>query len=331
MAKQGNQKLKIIYIMQILLQKTDEQHTITVQELIRELALHGISAERKSIYDDLENLRTFGLDICSTKTNTTNYFIANRDFELPELKLLVDSVQASQFITEKKTKALIKKLEQFCSMYEAQLLQREVYVANRVKHMNESIYLNVDKIHEGISENRKISFKYFEYALNKNRVYRRGGEPYCISPFALTWDNDNYYMIGYDAQAAMIKHYRVDRMEHIAVSKDAREGQEAFAKVDMAVYTKRAFGMYGGEVQHVDIAFSNHLVGVVMDRFGKDIPLLKMDDARFHILAPVIVSPQFYGWVFGLGKDAQILGPAEVREGMKAQLQSMAGLYAEKV
>jgi len=247
MPKSPKQKLKLLYLMQMLLERSDEEHPLSMEQIIHGLAANDILAERKSVYDDIESLRLYGLDIKLTKSKPGGYFLACRDFEVPELKLLVDSVQASQFITEKKTLQLIKKLENLCSVYEAQLMRRQVYVSGRIKHMNESIYYSVDAIHTGIARDKQISFKYFEYTTDKAKAYRHNGKRYQISPYALMWDNENYYMIGFDGEANMLKHYRVDRMESIALTEQDREGREAFAAHDMSVYTKRNFFMYGGE------------------------------------------------------------------------------------
>lgn len=327
MPKSPNQKQKLLYLMQMLTERSDEAHPLSMEQIVNGLAANDISAERKSVYDDIETLRLYGMDIKMTKSKPGGYFLANRDFELPELKLLVDSVQASQFITEKKTLQLIKKLEKLCSVYEAQLMRRQVYVSGRIKHMNESIYYGVDAIHNGIAQNKQISFKYFEYDTEKKKAYRHNGKPYRISPFALVWDNENYYMIGYDAAAAMMKHYRVDRMESIVVVSQDREGREAFEAHDMGMYTKRNFAMFGGTEAYADMEFENHLVGVVMDRFGKDIAIKKAKEGYFRISAAVIVSPQFYAWVFGLGAGARIIGPEAVVEGMKRQINEIHRFY----
>ena len=329
MPKSANQKLKILYLMQMLLDRTDEEHTLTVAQMIELLEQHAIHAERKSIYDDLEALRLYGLDIECHKGQNYDYYVANRQFELPELKLLVDAVQSSKFITRKKSDELIKKLETFSSVYEAQLLQRQVYVANRIKTMNESIYYNIDKIHASINAGKQIAFQYFEYDVNKNRCFRHGGVKYQISPYALTWDNENYYMIGYDDQAEMVKHYRVDKMTAIDSTAFDRLGKEEFEKFDMAVYSKKIFGMYGGEEEWVTLRFQNHLVGVVIDRFGKDVFIDKADEEHFSIRVNVQVSPQFLAWIFGLGSEVEILQPQSVREQFRSMLVNVKKLYTK--
>lgn len=327
MPRSSNQKLKLLYLMKILQEKTDEHHALSVPELIAELGCYDIKAERKSIYDDLEALRFFGLDIESTRSKTTGYFLASKTFELPELKLLVDSVQSSKFITHKKSTELIRKIESLCSIYEGQSLQRQVYVANRIKTMNESIYYNVDNIHNGICDNKKISFKYFEYSITKEKVLKRSGERYLISPYALTWDDENYYMVGYDSDAAMIKHYRVDKMMDIAVTGEKRDGQQYFQNLDIAVYSKKLFSMFSGAEETVRIEFENRLIGVVIDRFGKDVIVVKSGDAHFIISVSVAVSQQFLAWIAGFGSEARILSPENVVEQMRQLTQAVRELY----
>ena len=257
MAKSVNQKLKILYEMEYLLHASDEAHPVTVSQLREELSRHGITAEHRTILEDMEALRVFGLDIVKTGNNRyAAYYVASRDFELPELKLLVDSVQSSRFLTHKKTAALIKKIETLASIHEAQLLQRQVYVTGRVKTMNESIYYNVDAIHNGISQNRKIRFHYYEYTVKKERRYRKGGSWYVVSPFALTWDNQNYYLIAYDADAGFIKHYRVDKMTDIETTEEERSGLRAYEALDMSSYTEKVFGMFAGNEVRVRMRLS---------------------------------------------------------------------------
>ena len=230
MAKSANQKLKLLYIARLLMRKSDENHLISTAQIIEELSHYGISAERKSIYDDIEALIYFGLDIIQVKGRQGGYYLGERDFELPELKLLVDSVQSSKFITQDKTYDLIRKIENLASVYDGQLLQRQVYIQNRVKSMNESVYYAVDAISDAITQNNQITFKYFEFNIQKERVYKHNGQLYKVSPFALVWDNENYYMIAWDSAAENIKHYRVDKMYGVSMTAEKREGAEAFEK-----------------------------------------------------------------------------------------------------
>lgn len=327
MAKSSNQKLKLLYIVKFLMQNSDEEHPVSTAQIIEELASNGISAERKSIYDDIEALRLFGLDIIQLKGKNGGYYIGERDFELPELKLLVDSIQSSKFITQDKTYKLIKKIESLASVYDGQLLQRQVFVTNRVKSMNESIYYAVDVISDAITQNRKIRYKYFEYTVEKNRRYRHDGAFYEVSPFALIWDDENYYMLAWDSDAEKMKHYRVDKMEKVSLTDCEREGIKEFEKVDMSAYTKTVFGMFGGEEQKVRLRFANHLVGAVLDRFGRDTIIIKDGDEHFTFTVNVVVSQQFLAWVFGFGSEAEIISPDEVREEMKKQAFAVAKLY----
>ena len=328
MPRSSGQKLKLLYIMDYLLQYSDAEHPVTTRQLIAHLATHDIRAERKSIYDDIEALRTYGLDIEQVAAGQLfGYYVASRRFELPELKLLVDSVQSSKFITQRKTNALIRKIETLASSYDAQRLQRQVFVAGRVKTMNESIYYNVDAIHAGISGGKKIRFRYFEYTVTKERRYRRDGAYYVVSPYALTWDDENYYMVAYDTDTDTIRHYRVDKMTNITATDEPRDGAEAYRSLDMAVYARKVFGMFSGTEERVRLRFANHLVGAVLDRLGQDVSIIPDGDAYFTVSADVIVSPQFFAWLCGFGVDAQLLAPESAVAQMRAHIAGIAGLY----
>ena len=329
MPKSPNQKLKLLYLLRYLMRSSDEAHPLTVQDMIEELARNDVSAERKTIYDDIETLRRFGVDIVQRKDKSTGYYVAARDFELPELKLLVDSIQSSKFITQRKTLSLIKKLENLASIYDAQLLERQVYVRGRVKSMNESVYYNVDEISSAITRDRAIRFKYFEFTISGERRYRHDGAWYIVSPFALMWDDENYYLLAWDATACRLKHYRVDKMCRIEALEQRREGKEAFQKLDMSSYSQRVFGMFTGEEKRVRLRFLNHLAGAVIDRFGKDLILTPDGDEHFIIAVDLIVSPQFFAWVFGFGAEAEILSPESVRRQMGREAASIAALYGQ--
>ncbi len=326
MAKSSNQKLKILYLMKIFLEKTDAEHSLTLAEIIDELARYDISAERKSLYDDIETLRTYGMDIETVRDTRVRYYVASRLFELPELKLLVDAVQASKFITVRKSGELIKKLERFSSTYEAMRLNRQVYVSNRIKTMNESIYYNVDYIHSAINNNKKITFKYYEWTPAKEKKFRHGGATYSVSPWALSWDDEYYYMIAYDSSVSKIKHYRVDKMVNIGVSDEMREGADVFSDFDMAVYSKQTFGMFGGELMTVHIECDNSLAGVIIDRFGTDVTIMPKDD-KFEASIRVMVSPTFISWALGFGGKLKILSPGNVAQMLKDTAKDALSLY----
>ena len=326
MARSSGQKLKILYLMKIFLEKTDCEHCLTIAEIIDELDKYGISAERKSLYGDIDALRDYGMDIETTRGAKFGYYVANRLFELPELKLLVDAVQASKFITARKSGELIKKLESFSSTYEAMNLQRQVYVANRIKTMNESIYYNVDFIHSAINNNKKITFRYYEWTPEKEKKLRHGGATYCVSPWALSWDDEYYYMIAYDSAAGKIKHYRVDKMVNIGVADEHREGGEIFCDFDMALYSKQAFGMYGGELTTVLLECDSSLAGVIIDRFGTDVTIMPKGD-KFEASIRVMVSPTFISWALGFGSKLKILSPDWVVDRLVQTANEALALY----
>lgn len=328
MAKGTNQKLKLLYLMKIFMEETDEEHGISMGEIIEKLNAYGVTAERKSLYDDFEALRVYGLDIIGEKRERVyTYYLGSRLFELAELKLLVDSVQSSKFITEKKTNVLIKKIESLAGRYEAGKLQRQVYVSDRIKAVNESIYYNVDDIHTAINNNVRIRFKYFSWNVNKEMELRKNGDYYEISPWALCWDDENYYLIGYDSEAGIIKHYRVDKMQKIELTNNQRQGRELFIKFNMADYSKKTFGMFDGEEQIVKLRLENRFAGVIIDRFGKAIPFIKTDNEHFEVNVKVAVSSQFIGWVVALGSGVEILGPENVIDKMKKEVIRLKDTY----
>ena len=328
--KSSNQKLKIMYLMKILLDRTDETHSITMPEIIDALEAYGISAERKSLYNDIENLRVYGLDVIGVQEDRTySYHIGNRQFELAELKLLVDSVQSAKFITEKKSNELIKKIESLASKYEASQLHRQVFVAGRVKTMNESIYYNVDSIHAAIAGNSRITFKYFKWNVDKDMELRHDGALYEVSSWLLSWNDGYYYLIAYDSVKGIIKHFRVDKMLDIKSNGRKREGEKVFNSLDMAAYTGKMFGMYGGEDERVRLECDNALAGVMIDRFGKDISLIRLDDKKFAVNVEVAVSRQFLAWIIGLGEGVKIVGPQRIVDMMNDEIDRLVRQYGK--
>lgn len=327
MPKSTNQKGKLIRLRQILLENTDNEHCLSMDEILDKLSMYGVEAERKSIYSDIEELNNLGMDIEHQRGKNGGYYVASREFELPELKLLVDTVQSAKFITAKKSNELIRKLEGLTSKYEAQELQSEVYVANRVKTMNESIYYLVDYIAEAINKNRKITFQYLEWTLDKKRVPKRNGELYKVSPRMLSWDDENYYMVAYDDNDKKTKHYRVDKMQKITVTDEPREGTDA--PFDAAVYSRKIFGMFGGVEEYVTLECDNSMIGIIMDRFGQDVSLLKKDGC-FEVTVSVMVSPQFLGWVLSLCGQVRIISPKRVYDEL-CELASKSINYSTEV
>ena len=326
----NNQKLKLLYLIKIFTEDTDDQHALTLPQIAEKLDAYGVSAERKTLYQDFELLRDFGFDIIGQQARRNFYYhMGNRRFELPELKLLVDSVQSAKFITDKKSNALIKKLEGMVSKYEARKLQRQVIISGRIKAMNESIYYNVDKLHEAIGTDRQIRFKYFRWNIKKEMELRKDGAWYQVSPWALMWDDENYYLVGYDAEDGKIKHYRVDKMWRISVADRKREGKEQFKAFNMPRYTKSLFGMFGGEEVKVTLEAENGMVGILLDRFGKDIPVKPVDADHFRTSVVVAVSSQFLGWIMALGDGVKIIGPDKVVTRMKEEIRLISQMYED--
>ncbi|WP_276950866.1 helix-turn-helix transcriptional regulator [Acetatifactor muris] len=324
MPRSSGQKLKLLYILRFLEQNTDEHHPASTADIISWLASNDIPAQRKSIYDDIEKLCEFGYDIIQVQNRLGGgYYMAGREFELAELKLLVDAVQSSRFITTRKSRSLIKKLEQMAGKHDAGKLQRQVYVAGRIKTENESIYYSIDTIHRAIQGNRQISFQYLDWNLEKELAPRANSEKR-VSPWALIWQDENYYLAAYDSSDEVMKHYRVDKMGGVEVRTEARQGVEQFAKVDLAAYTNQIFGMYGGEEEIVTIQFPNRLIGVVLDRFGREADIRRMSENVFRIRVRVMVSGQFFGWLTGIGRDAVIVKPSSVREQYRQWLTDIA-------
>lgn len=320
----SEQKLKIIYLMDILRQNSDENNPISMEEIIRRLAQRGIKAERKSIYDDIYMLNEYGLDVRLAKRK--GYYLASHDFDVAELKLLIDAVQASKFLTEKKSEELIKKLEAFSSKFTQQQLRHSVVIRERIKTMNESVFASVDKIHQAINENKQISFKYFDLNSKKERVYRKNKDDYKVSPLALIWDDENYYLVAFDGEAKQKKHYRVDKMAYISILDKKREGADEFKRFNTAQYSKKMFGMFGGELTRVTLECDNSLVGVMIDRFGSDI-IITPNEQTFVISVEVAQSRVFLSWLMQFGKKVKILSPQSTCEALKALANEVLAQY----
>lgn len=309
MAKQGNQKTKLLILWRELLRKADEEEPVPTAKLIDVLAREGVSAERKSIYADMEALREFGLDVQFRKGKGAGWFVGQREFELAELKLLVDAVQSSRFISRKKSAALIKKLEGLTSENQARQLRRQVYVDNRVKTGNESVYYAIDKLHTAIAANRAVTFQYFDYDVHKQKVFRREGKRYLVSPYGLIWSDENYYLVGWDHAGEELRHYRVDKTADLTVTGLAREGDESCKKFDLAEYGQRHFHMFSGKEAKVRLRCREKFVNIMLDRFGMDAMLIPDGEGYFALTVDAVVSPQFYGWLFGLGEGVSLTSP----------------------
>ena len=310
-----NQKLKLLYLAKIMQEQTDDTHALTMPEIISELAKYEIDAQRKSIYDDLDALSDFGIEILKYQEGyKTYYYCGARDFELAELHIIADAIASSKFITEKKSKELIRKIEHMASNYDAKLIDRDVYVSNRVKNMNESIFYTVDAIQNAIANNHKISFQYFSWNIKGEMELRHDGAFYSISPWALLWDDENYYLVGYDEGVDDFRHYRVDKMLKTSELDENRKGSTKFRTLDKDIYTKKHFRMFGGKDERVTLLCKNEMANVIIDQFGRDVRLTKVDEEHFRARVDVFVSDQFLGWIIALGGQVVIEGPDNVRE-----------------
>ncbi len=326
MAAKSDFKLKTLYILKYLSELSDREHPLSANDIIDLLSKVDIQVERKTVYNDIAALQRFGFSIEHTREYGSGYYLAKRDFELTELKLLVDAVQSSKFITKAKSSALIKKLSTLTNCYEADDLKRQVYVSSRIKTMNESIYSNVDMIHTAINSNVQICFKYFDWTPEKKKIYRHNGAVYQVSPWALCWEDENYYLMAYDREAGIVKHFRVDKMKHIVCTNKMRLGEERFKNFDPAMYSKQTFGMFGGELESVTLKCHNSLAGVIIDRFGEDITLFPENDC-FKVAVSVRISNNFLSWVLQFGNKIQIVSPQPVIEKLKNLINSVGELY----
>ncbi len=317
-------KIKTLHVMELLLELTDEEHTLTATDIVEMLERrYGYKPDRKSIYADLQVLEDFGLEIVQNKGTNPGYYVGSRDFELPELKLLVDAVQSSKFITKKKSDELIKKLEKLTNKYSAEHLQRSVYIYNRVKTDNEKIYYSVDDIHNAINHNHQIKFKYVQWTPDGKLVYRHDGDYYIESPWALTWDDENYYLLAYEESSDKIKYFRVDKIRDLEVIETPRMGDALFKDFDLAEFSKRTFGMFQGKGERVTLECANALAGVMIDRFGQKIMMRKSGDNHFRCSVNVELGPHFYGWLTGVGKDVKIVEPKEAADEYRQYLEDI--------
>lgn len=309
MPKSDHQKQTILHIRDYLEQNSDENHPVTAQMLVDMLERKGITCSRKTVFSDIAELQDYGVDIVNKRGKNGGYYIASRNFELPELKLLIDAVQSSRFLTEKKSRELIEKLCQQCNRFDASLMHRDIVIDRRVKSMNETIYYNVDTIQEAISQNRQIRFRYFDWGLDGKRHYRE--KDYSASPYGLCQDNDNCYLLAHSPRHG-VTHYRVDRMSHIELTEEPRVPCPELTGKELVSHANQLFQMYSGSSVRVKLRFHKSLVNVVIDRFGRETMLIPDGEEHFTFVVEVAVSPLFLSWVIGFGEKAQILYPQSV-------------------
>ena len=325
MPKSDNQKLKIFYILDYLQRNSHQDHPIRAAELIQMLdQQHNIACDRKTVYSDIAALQDYGVDIVSIPGKNGGYYIASRNFELPELKLLIDAVQSSRFLTEKKSRELIEKLCNQCSVHDARLMRRDVLVSGRVKSMNETIYYNVDAIQDAIALNRQITFRYFDWDLNGKRNYRE--KQYEASPYGLCQDNENCYLLAHSPRHGVTS-YRVDRMQDIRISDQPRTPCPELSGKKLTEYANRLFQMFDGETTAVKLRFHRSLTNVVIDRFGRDTMLIPDGEEHFVFTVNVAVSPMFLSWLLGFGNKAKILYPQSVIDSFTAMCREALEQY----
>lgn len=331
MARGKNQKLKLFYLYKIMHEETDRTHHLTMTQIIERLGSYGVEADRKSLYDDIKTLDLFGIQIKTKREGAyTYYYAANRPFELAEMKFLVDAVQASKFISEKETKVLITKLLDLVSINDAKMLERDVHVPGRIKNMDESVYHTVDVLFRAMSEDRQLRFHYFQWNIKAEREMRRNGDYYLVSPWALHYDDEKYYLVGYDHKHKEIRHYRVDKMLDAEVVDSKRKGITKYRKKDQEKYTQQHFRMFGGELQTVTLLCENDMANVIVDQFGRDIQMNPVDEEHFAVDVEVAVSSQFFGWLVGIGGGVKIDGPEGVKRQMGEAIEMIQGKTEKK-
>lgn len=321
---------RTIEILRLLREHTDEEHPMNASELIERLRAMGADVERRSVYRSLRELADAGYDIVRTPRKNQGFYLGQREFELPEVKLLMDAVQAARFITVKKSGELIRKLMGFVSRAQAEALWKSVFLEDRAKCANEQIYYSINAIYEAIRARRQIAFKYFGYDLRKLRVERRGGCAYAASPYALEWNGDAYYLVCRVGTLMKFTHFRVDRMKDILVLDEPWLPYDDFyggGKLGLGDYGKRAFSMFEGPVEDVRIRFKNYLVTAVIDRFGVGARIVPDGDERFTLSAELVVSPGLTAWLAHFGGDAEVLSPESAREQVRNTLRDMLACY----
>ena len=330
MEKTYNQKLKLLYLVKILEQYTDENNSLTIKKLINLLQDKEVSVERKTLYKDIELLQNYGYDIVVTKEGKENsYFLATRNFELAEVKMLIDVIQASKFLTAKKSHHLIAKLKTLVSRNEANKIQRQIYSYEANKYINETIYVNVDAIHNAIANNKVITYNYWQWDSNKEMKNRHNNKLYKVSPFALVWNDENYYLVAYDSNSNKIKNYRVDKMSNVQITNIDRNGHNRFKEENISSYSKKIFSMYGGKLEKITLQFTEKMIGVIVDRFGTEVKIHKLADNNYEANVEVMCSNHFLGWILSLGGGVKITNPENVKEQMRNLLEESLKIYKD--
>lgn len=336
--EQYGRKMKLLEVRRILERETDQDHTLTANQIAKELKRLGFNAaDRKGVYDDI-NVLNFAFKPTGKRKGVQAYFIEKdeetfgyymdrRLFTVADLKLMIDAIQSSKFLSEAKTLELVEALSTLCSTHQAKALKRQLVVSNRIKNMNTNIHNFVDHINYAIDNDVSIRFKYFDYDTKMRQVFRHKGEWYEISPLVMVYSDDNYYVVACDHKDGKVKNFRIDRMVKVNATATPRIGTELFTPDDLALYRSSSFNMYSGKVEYVTMRFRNNMMNTVIDKFGKQLVVRPVDKDHFEVSVRVMVSPQFYGWVFGLGNYVMITSPPSVVEGMKKNLKAITKRY----
>lgn len=323
-------KLKLLYLMKMLEEETDSEQGLTMPQILQKLEDLGISAERKSIYRDIETLREFGIEVRTYQRSPVEYAVEDRDFALPELLLLVDAVQSSRFLTQRKSDALVRSVKRLASTRQRKLLDKRVHVEGRIKMQNESVFNNVDRIQEALARARKVSFRYFKYNAQKQRVLQHDGERYVESPVQLVYSDGYYYLVVFNEKHNGFANYRVDRMDGIEVLEERALRNERISAFDPQKLEGSAFGMYGGSAVPAVFLVEDEAMGAMIDRFGKDVPCYEVDERTARVHASVVKSPAFFGWLAQFGSRVRIEKPASLAESYRQYLADILKVYEDK-
>lgn len=315
-------KRRLLLLQKLLYETTDEQHPLTTFEILEYLEQEGIITNRKTLKGDIDLMVDCGMDIVTVSSKPNKYFWASRSFEQAELKMLIDAVCSSRFITLKKSQVLSKKLMNLSNEHGQKELKRNIYATNRVKAKNESLLYTVDTVNEAITRKKKISFKYYEYSPEKKKIYRHDGEVYTLSPYALFWNDDYYYIVGYSAKHENISSFRADRVAHVEILEEKAAKKPADFNIDK--YSSEVFEMYdAGETARVKLQCLNKHMKYVIDRFGEDVETEVASDTTFFAYPEVALSPNFYSWVFKFGGEIRILSPSKAVNGIVTMAQEL--------
>ena len=320
MARENFRKIKLLKLLETLRQNTDEQHPMSTSSIISSLAQMEITCDRRTLAQDIATLSDLGYEIMTTTVGHEKaYYVEDRNFSIPELKILIDAVQASSFITEKKSEELINKIASLAGSHRAEVLKRNMVCFNTRKHSNERIFYNVNDLEDAILRQKKVLFRYFDLNENGERVYRRDGHRYVVEPIALVFNEDNYYLTCYSSRHDSTSNYRIDRMDSVEVIDEDCCEKAIVLRDQVATYTEQAFKMFGGQLEDIVLEFDRGLIGVVYDKFGESVKMMPSGENKIIATVKVMISPTFWGWLFQFGNQMKIISPS-----------SAVSMYAEK-